>query len=325
MSRSLADYLNTMAESGALDARALARAREIAGITPDTARWRWFLDRALLTGGALFIASGAIFFVAYNWNELERIGKIALLGALVAGSAGFGIVRGPSTPIGRAAMLGATLATGALLAFIGQTFQTGADPWQLFATWAVLCVPWALAAGSASLWAVLLAIANVAVALYVRNLRGWWWIDSGVTAMGYGLVVLNCLALVAAELWLRTVQHEGARVVARLAAVMAIASATLTFMVFVLDRSGRSFADAIVYVVVLSGAYLIYMNYRRDLLIVAVGAFAVVAGVTTVMGRYAGDLMSSSAGLLFTALVLVGLSALAATWIRSLARRWEAR
>ena len=31
-----------------------------------------------------------------------------------------------------------------LLAFVGQTYQTGADAWQLFATWAALALVWAL-------------------------------------------------------------------------------------------------------------------------------------------------------------------------------------
>ena len=48
--------------------------------------------------------------------------------------------------------LAALLATGALFAYFGQTYQTGADPWQLFALWALLTLPLALAARSDALW-----------------------------------------------------------------------------------------------------------------------------------------------------------------------------
>ena len=40
----------------------------------------------------------------------------------------------------------AAVAVGALLAVFGQTYQTGADPFELFLTWALLIVPWTLAA-----------------------------------------------------------------------------------------------------------------------------------------------------------------------------------
>lgn len=65
-----------------------------------------------------------------------------------------------------ACLLLATLALGALLAFVGQTYQTGADPWQLFAAWAALALPWVLAARRALLWAAWLLLAALALALW---------------------------------------------------------------------------------------------------------------------------------------------------------------
>ena len=44
---------------------------------------------------------------------------------------------GLPVPMGLLAMLG----MGALFAYFGQTYQTGADPWQLFALWAALSLP----------------------------------------------------------------------------------------------------------------------------------------------------------------------------------------
>ncbi len=41
----------------------------------------------------------------------------------------------------QALLLALALNIGALLALVGQTYQTGADPWQLFATWALLLLP----------------------------------------------------------------------------------------------------------------------------------------------------------------------------------------
>ena len=38
----------------------------------------------------------------------------------------------------------AVLSVGALMALFGQTYQTGADPWQLFFNWAVVIIPFVL-------------------------------------------------------------------------------------------------------------------------------------------------------------------------------------
>ncbi len=52
---------------------------------------------------------------------------------------------GPECTPGKAALLLATLLLGVFLALFGQTYQTGADPWQLFANWALLILPWEVA------------------------------------------------------------------------------------------------------------------------------------------------------------------------------------
>ena len=54
-------------------------------------------------------------------------------------------MRACNRPAGKAALLAAALLTGGLLALIGQTYQTGADTFELFATWAALILPWVLA------------------------------------------------------------------------------------------------------------------------------------------------------------------------------------
>ena len=72
-------------------------------------------------------------------------------------------------PLGRAALLLATLLVGGLLALFGQSHQTGADLHELFFTWALLALPFALAAAWGALWAVWFVVLNVGMAL----LCGW--------------------------------------------------------------------------------------------------------------------------------------------------------
>ena len=62
-------------------------------------------------------------------------------------------------------LLAASLMTGALLALVGQVYQTGADSWQLFAIWSVLIVPWVAISRFPILWLLLLGLINLTVML----------------------------------------------------------------------------------------------------------------------------------------------------------------
>ena len=76
----------------------------------------------------------------------------------------------------------ALLAIGGLLAYFGQTYQTGADPWQLFAWWGLLALPLALALRSDVLWTPWALVAMTAVALWAQAHagHGWfWWGSAG--------------------------------------------------------------------------------------------------------------------------------------------------
>ena len=58
------------------------------------------------------------------------------------------------------------LALGGLLAFVGQTYQTGADAWQLFAVWAALSFLWAVVARRDVVWALWLLVAALGIAMW---------------------------------------------------------------------------------------------------------------------------------------------------------------
>ena len=91
----------------------------------------------------------------------------------------------------------------------GQTYQTGADTFELFAAWAAAILPWALVARFPALWIVWLALVNAAVALYFITFGMWGmlfapekllWLLFGVNTAA--LVVWEGLAA-AGIAWLR--------------------------------------------------------------------------------------------------------------------------
>lgn len=125
--------------------------------------------RGLLIAGAALAGLGLVMWVAANWDDFGRAGRFALLQAAVLacglGAAARAAWRAPLAVL-------ALLATGALLAFFSQTYQTGADAWQLFALWAALGLPLALAVRSDVVWAPWALVASVAVALWLSAHTG---------------------------------------------------------------------------------------------------------------------------------------------------------
>ena len=167
------------AEDGRIPPGDLRGALDVAGALPDSAAWRQFLDRLLLFGGTLFVAAGVIFFLAFNWNDLGRMAKFALVEVLLVVALVSVWRLGVERIAGKAALLGAALFTGALFALIGQTYQTGADTFELFAVWALAVLPWALVARFPVLWLFWLLLVNLAALLYVGTLRGPLWFFAG--------------------------------------------------------------------------------------------------------------------------------------------------
>ncbi|MDR3157456.1 MAG: DUF2157 domain-containing protein [Zoogloeaceae bacterium] len=161
------DLLLLWAEQGALDPARLPEALRLAGAFPAADDWRRFADRLLLALAVLALSSGVIFFFAYNWEYLGHFSRFALAeGALIL--ALFGVWRlGLERLSGKASLFAAALSLGALLALIGQTYQTGADPWELFAVWCALILPWAVLGRLPLLWLFWLALFNVALYLYL--------------------------------------------------------------------------------------------------------------------------------------------------------------
>ena len=149
-----------------LDGAAAAMALDLSGARPDAAAWRAFLVRVLNGAGIAGLGAGVIFFVAANWQDYGVVGRFVLLQAALLAAVGVALWREPPSPAGQAALTLAVLFTGALLALFGQTYQTGADVFELFYIWAALALPFALASGSAAVWATWWVVLNIAMALY---------------------------------------------------------------------------------------------------------------------------------------------------------------
>src|SRR5664279_2025999 len=164
--------LSEIAAEHRLDARGMARLEELAGLRSEPPALAAWLPRGVAVLAAALGGLGIVFWVAANWQTLGRFGRFALLEAFVLAMCAGALWR----PAARAPLgLLALLAIGGLFAYFGQTYQTGADPWQLFAVWAVLSLPLCIAARSDVLWAPWALVVMTGVSLWIHAHTGHRW------------------------------------------------------------------------------------------------------------------------------------------------------
>jgi len=170
-------------------------------------KWQGFLVFLSLVAGVSFASSGVVTWVAANWDyfsSLQKLYGIQLLFILACLTA-FLVYWRYTRKTGQAkaglgsqgALFLAAVMTGALLALIGQVYQTGADPWTLFAIWGALLLPFLLAAPNAAIALLWCAVINLAWQLYMDDFLSMMSRQHYYQALAFG--GFNLLLLVLAE------------------------------------------------------------------------------------------------------------------------------
>jgi uncharacterized membrane protein len=315
--------LDWTARGAISDARA---ALELAGVLPGAREWRSFLDRLLTWSAAVAFAAAAVFFVAYNWNELGRFAKFALVQALVLGSL-IGYWRlGPGRLAGKAALLAGSIFLGALLALFGQVYQTGADTWELFANWAALILPWVLVGRFAGLWMLWIALLNIAIVLYFRVFPGFFGLVFHTQHQLWTLFVFNTVALAAWELAAGRIAWLGERWAPRLLAIASGGLITVLMLEAILGSLGlhsrvrSSLGPWVVYPAWLLVAYTVYRRRIPDVFVLAGGCLSLIVVVTTFLAKQLLSGRGDAAGaFLLIALTVIAMAAISGWWLKHVA------
>ena len=137
------------------------RALQLVGVPPDAERWRQLAERFLLLFASLMICTGIAALFAYNWAELDRFVKFGAIEIGILGCVALAWYRGLDALSGQSALFGASALVGLLLAVYGQTYQTGADPYGLFLSWALLILGWAIIGRQPGIWMLMVILANL--------------------------------------------------------------------------------------------------------------------------------------------------------------------
>jgi uncharacterized membrane protein len=208
-----------------LDAAAVRQLHRLAGLGSEPEALAACLPRGVGVLAAALAGLGVILWVAANWDTLGRFGQFVLLQGLVLTLC----LAALTLPRARPAFgLMALLSIGGLLAYFGQAYQTGADPWQLFAIWALLCLPLCLATRSDTVWAPWALVAITAVGLWAQAHGGSAW-HLGRDELSVYVQAWAAAALLTAGLSTPLRPVTGAGIWAlRVAVTLAVALVTLT-------------------------------------------------------------------------------------------------
>jgi uncharacterized membrane protein len=308
-------------EQGTVPAEKIDTALRALNIVPDGKAWRRFVDHLLLWLGGLALAFAVMFFIAYNWEAMGRFAKFGLVeGAIVLFIVAY--CRFDDSVAGKVSLLVATICLGVLLAFFGQTYQTGADPWQLFFTWALLMLPWAIIGRFPAIWIVWAALLNVSLVLYHQTFRGifWFMVDS-VSEVLWLTFILNTLFLAAWEFLARFRRWPEERWALRLLATAA--GVPLTWLVlYAIFGDINGFLPALVWALWLASMFYAYRRIIPDLFMLAGCCLSGMTVSISFLGRHILEDFSEG-GFLLLALLIIGMGAGAAFWLKNVHREFQ--
>lgn len=307
--------------AGALPRDELPRALRAAGVTPTGAQWNAFLARLLTWLGAACLAAAAVYFIAANWHALGRYAKFALVEFALVAALALAWWRGLDSLPGRAALFVAAVLMGALLALVGQVYQTGADTFELFAAWAVAIAVWVAISRQPALWLLWIALVDIAIVLYFRT--------NAARAVGVAgflfaprnalwIVFVSNVAALAVWEWLGAVR--GGWLAVRWAPrLLASVAGTVVTLLVVHDILGLGRPATgwpwVPYALFVGALYWAYRLRTVDLYMLAGMVLTIVVVVAFALGRPALEHGGAGAFLLI-GLTLIGCAAAGGYWLR---------
>lgn len=319
-----------------LSPEAVLAALDLAGLRPQPAEWREFAARVMRLAGILSLAAGMIFLVAFNWKNLGLYARFALVEAPLLAALIAAWIKGVDQLGGKLLLMLAVLLTGALLALFGETYQTGADAYELFLGWALLALPWVIACRYAPCWALWLVVANAGLTLYAASSDrhwvsrlfedGWQWSPWAIPFLADLLLYVTIVSLARwpefglSDGWLRR----------------AMMTLTMIFGTFAMlyrvvgggNLNNGSGEGALVLEVLLylgTSAYFVVHTYsqKEDLFNFAVLALSWIVVTTTLIGRAMFEDRAGVGALFVIALYVIGASTGAVKAISHFGRQWR--
>ena len=244
--------------------------------------WQRYLNLLFLLLTVGFLTSGVVTLIAANLDYFSDLAKIYGLQTLLVVTVVLGIycfIR-ESRRQAKEKLKWKTYSLffvvsaliGGLFALVGQTYQTGADVWQLFAVWTLCQLPFLLLFPNVASALLFAATANVAFYLFNEQ--------NSHNSMCYA-VLINAGLLVISELFSKTFHDQHWRILPKVFLVLTFVSLfgliviyDVYFYAYAWDELGRSSLSSLLIAIPALIALYVYHKYRFDFINLIISVIA---------------------------------------------------
>ncbi len=288
-------------------------------VIPSSLRWQVFIENLLMWLGGLSLVFSLMFFIAYNWEAMGRFAKFALVEVSIVLCLIAYWKLDVNKMTAKIAITMASILLGVLLALYGQTYQTGADPWQLFANWALLMLPWALVAQFASIWLIWVALLNLSLVLYFHASNFIFGLFFGNPEnVFWFLFIFNSLIWIVWEFLTTRFSWLDERWVVRFIAIASGFSISFLMLTFIFDYISSKSMVVFIYFIWSAALYYVYRKIKYDLFMLAGLCLSVIVVTTSFFAKILLERHESISGFFFLTLIVIALAAAAAKWLKSI-------
>lgn len=255
--------------------------------------WQRYLNLLFLLLTVGFLTSGVVTLIAANLDYFSDLAKIYGLQTLLVVTVILGIycfIRESRRQAKEklkwktySLFFVVSVLIGGLFALVGQTYQTGADVWQLFAVWTLCQLPFLLLFPNVASALLFATTANVAFYLFNEQ--------NAYNSMCYA-VLINAGLLVISELFSKAFHDQHWRILPKVLLVLTFVSLfgliviyDMYFYAYALGELGRSPLSSLIIAIPALIALYVYQKYRFDFinliisLIALLGAYCFLASL----------------------------------------------
>lgn len=244
--------------------------------------WQRYLNLLFLLLTVGFLTSGVITLIAANLDYFSDLAKIYGLQTLLVVTVVLGLycfIRESRRQAKEklkwktySLFFVVSVLIGALFALVGQTYQTGADVWQLFAVWTLCQLPFLLLFPNVASALLFAATANVAFYLFNEQ--------NSHNSMCYA-VLINAGLLVISELFSKAFHDQHWRILPKVFLVLTFASLfgliviyDVYFYAYAWGELGRSPLSSLLIAIPALIALYVYHKYRFDFINLIISVIA---------------------------------------------------
>ena len=244
--------------------------------------WQRYLNLLFLLLTVGFLTSGVITLIAANLDYFSDLAKIYGLQTLLVVTVVLGIycfIRESRRQAKEklkwktySLFFVVSVLIGGLFALVGQTYQTGADVWQLFAVWTLCQLPFLLLFPNVASALLFAATANVAFYLFNEQ--------NSHNSMCYA-VLINAGLLVISELFSKAFHDQHWRILPKVFLVLTFASLfgliviyDVYFYAYAWGELGRSSLSSLLIAIPALITLYVYQKYRFDFINLIISVIA---------------------------------------------------